>query len=218
MMPVNVQRPCITLPPYCQSQQCCRASKIITPTNTAFSVYVQRIHTQSSLNICVDGLTGLLKTIQEAQGSQAFAQRVDMDSHLDGSWYSCMRCAISFNTWSSSSQVLSGAAPPLLLPMLIAPLVGWKRRPISLMRVPQHNRVRRCRHVTLKKNTCGFCQNTQFRNTSATHKKAKKGNSIHTFTHTFDVAFSVLQKCKAALEYNTVILEQETGNIMLSIT
>lgn len=45
-------------------------------------------------------------------------------SHRDMSWNSSMRRFMSFRMWSSSSQVLSGAAPPLLLPMLIAPLVG----------------------------------------------------------------------------------------------
>ena len=39
---------------------------------------------------------------------------------------------MSFRMSSSSSQVLSGAAPPLLLPILIAPLVGWNRMPTSL--------------------------------------------------------------------------------------
>ena len=72
--------------------------------------------------------------------------------HLEGSWYSFMRYAISFKTCSSSSQVLSGAAPPLLLPMLIAPLVGWNRKPISLVTTSQH--------VCTSKQTCAISNGT----------------------------------------------------------
>ena len=54
------------------------------------------------------------------------------NANLAGSWNSLISFSMSFKICSSSSHVSSGAIPPLLFPMLIAPLVGWNRKPTSL--------------------------------------------------------------------------------------
>lgn len=58
--------------------------------------------------------------------------RIITRTYLVLSWYSSMTRRMSARQASSSSHTLSGGRPPLLLPKLMAPLVGWNLMPISL--------------------------------------------------------------------------------------